>query len=133
MSIHYPLSEDLTPYGLLLTPLLPLQVSTLYGWRRFRFLLDSGADYTTVPESLAELIGIDITRCPRAQVFGIEDRPVSARVSSITIRLGSETIALRCHFLEGGGASYLLGRMDFFTRFNISFQNDQRLVSFKRI
>jgi predicted aspartyl protease len=133
VSIHYPLSETFTPDGLLLTPHLALQVSTKYGWRPFRFLLDTGADYTVVPESLAELIGIDLTRCRKEHVFGNEDRPVPARVGSITIHLGSEVIALRCHFLNGESAPYLLGRMDLLTRFNIFFHNDRQRITFNPI
>lgn len=110
-----------------------LQISTIYGWRPYKFLLDSGADFTMVPESLAQLVGVDLARCPREHVAGIEERALPARVGSITIRLGPEIIPVRCHFLKMERTPYLLGRMDLFSRFNIAFQNDQRRILLMRI
>jgi predicted aspartyl protease len=133
VSIEYPLTEETTLYGPLLTPHISLEVSTVYGLRPFRFLLDTGAEFTVVPESLAESAGVDLSRCAKEYSLGIEGRPLPARVGSITIRLGSEVFPLRCHFLKAEHTPYLLGRMDLFTRFNIHFQNDQRRISFSRI
>lgn len=133
MSIHYPLSEEFTPYGPLLTPHIRLQVNTIYGWRPYQFLLDTGADFTVVPESLATLIDLDLRRCPQEYTLGIDDRPLPARVGSITISLGDEIVRVRCHFLKSENTPYLLGRMDLFSRFDIFLRNGQRRVSFTRI
>lgn len=129
MRIDYPLNEETTPYGPLLTPLILLEVSTLYGWRPFRFLLDTGAELTMVPESLAETVGINLSKCAKEYSLGIEGRPLPAKVGSITLRLGSEILPVRCHFLKAEHTPYLLGRMDLFSRFDIFFHNQQRRVS----
>jgi len=110
-----------------------VQVSTLFGWRSFQFILDSGADFTMLPEALAGLVGVDLSQCPKQYTSGIEERPLPVRVGSITIRLGPDIIPLRCHFMKMETAPYLLGRMDFFSRYNIFFQNDRRRVIFERI
>src|SRR5882672_11771987 len=113
--IHYPLKLENTSYGPLLTPEIVLELNTVYGWRPFQFILDSGADFTMVPESMAELVGVDLSRCPREHTTGIDERPLPVRVGSITVRLGPEIIPIRCHFLKMERTPYLLGRLDLFS------------------
>jgi hypothetical protein len=133
VSIEYPLPETTTPYGPLLIPQIRLKVSTVHGWIPLRFLIDTGADFTMVPATLAPLVGVDLLQCPKEFVSGIEDRPLPVRVGSISICLDIEVIRVRCHFMKRENTPYLLGRMDLFSRFNIAFQNDQKRVSFMRI
>ena len=132
MSIDYPLREESTVYGPLLTPMIELPMSTIYGWRNARFVIDTGADFTTVPESLAEMTGLDLSKCPRESVMGIEGRLLPARVGSLTLLIGKVPLAVRCHFLKSEMTPYLLGRMDLFSRFNILFNNRARRVSLTR-
>lgn len=133
MSIKFPLKEEITSYGPLPTPLIRLAFSTVYGWQDGWFLVDTGADFTTVPESLATLLGIDLRSCARASVLGIEGRPIPARVGSLTLLFGKESLPVRCHFLKSERTPYLLGRLDIFPRFNIQFNNRARRVAFSRI
>jgi predicted aspartyl protease len=133
VSTHYPLKLENTPFGPLLTPYIKLELSTVYGWRPYWFLVDTGADYTVLPESLAEAAGVDLTRCIKEFAVGIEGRPIPAKVGSITIRLGSEVLPLRCHILKADETPCLLGRMDLCSHFNIFLYNDQRRITFQHI
>ena len=133
MSIKFPLKQEVTSYGLLPTPLVRLAFSTLYGWQDGWFLIDTGADFTTLPESIAEVLGLDLRSCPRESVMGIEGHPVSAHVGSITLLFGEEACPVRCHFLKSERTPYLLGRMDVFSRFNIFFDNRRRKVILTRL
>jgi len=133
VSTSYPLKQDNTSYGPLLTPFIELELSTVYGWRPQWFLVDTGAEFTVVPGSIADMTGIDLNRCAKEYSIGIEGRPVPARVGTITLRFGMEVISVRCHFLTAKDTPYLLGRMDLFSNFDIFFHNRQRRVSFTRI
>ena len=126
--IHYPLKLENTSYGPLLTPQIEFELSTVYGWRPYSFLVDTGAEFTVVPEYLADLAGVDLMQCAKEYSVGIEGRPSPAKVGTITIRLGSEILSLRCHFLKSKSTPFLLGRMDLFSHFNVLFQNDQRRI-----
>jgi hypothetical protein len=133
VSIDYPLKEESSDYGPLLTPIVRLPMNTLYGWRIGLFVLDTGADFTTVPESLAELLGVDLNSCRKESVMGIEGKAIQARVGSLTLLFDKEPIPIRCHFLKSEKTPYLLGRMDIFSRFNIYFNNRARRVTLTRI
>ena len=104
----------------------------MYGWRSHWFLIDTGADFTVVPESLAESVGVDLAQCPKEYSLGIEGRPVPARVGTITLRFGREVLSVRCHFLKSEHTPYLLGRMNLFSQFNVFFHNYQRKVILTR-
>jgi predicted aspartyl protease len=133
VSIEFPLKDELTIYGPLTTPLIRLAYSTRYGWQDGWFLIDTGADFTAVPESLAEVVGIDLHRCPKESIMGIEGRLIPARVGSLTLLFGGEPLPIRCHFLKSERTPYLLGRMDIFSRFNIYFNNRARRVILTRL
>jgi hypothetical protein len=132
VSIEFPLKDEFTTYGPLATPLIRLAYSTRYGWQDGWFLIDTGADFTTVPESLAEVVGIDLRACPKESIMGIEGHLIPARVGSLTLLFGGESFPIRCHFLKSERTPYLLGRMDVFSRFNIFFNNRSRRVVFTR-
>jgi hypothetical protein len=73
-------------------PILPV---TLIGPADSRLrdgLLDSGADDTMLPESLAPVLGIDLTNAPQAQASGVGNVAVAVRYALVTFRLiaGSE-------------------------------------------
>jgi hypothetical protein len=133
MSVEFPLREDHTSYGPLLTPMIRLAMHTVYGWQFGWFVLDSGADFTSLPESLAEDLGVHLASCPLEGVRGIEGRILPARVGTVVLAFGKELIAVRCHFLKSKNAPYILGRMDVFSRFNIYFNNKARKVVFTAI
>jgi len=130
VSIQFKLKEEITPYGPLLTPLVRLAFNTVRGWQDGWFLIDTGADFTTVPESVADLVGIDLSRCPKEFVIGIDGRSTPVRVGSLTLQIGKHVSPVRCHFLKADHGAYLLGRMDVFSRFDINFKNRKHRVIF---
>ena len=64
MLIEFPQREIKTELGVLLDPTLELPVKTPGGYRRFRFLLDSGADFTMMPRSAARQLGLTLKGKP---------------------------------------------------------------------
>jgi hypothetical protein len=40
-------------------PIIPVAVKTLDGYRTYRFLIDTGADFSLAPRRLAQQIGLD--------------------------------------------------------------------------
>ncbi len=133
MPIEFPLSEKRTRFGLLPDPKITLNVRTRGGYFPYRFLLDTGADVSMVPFSMAEDLGLDVSRCPRDQCSGIEGRPVLVYRTAMVVRIGDVDLTLRCLISESDSTPFLLGRADFFSRFNITFDNHRKTISLTEI
>ena len=128
MPIEFPLPEKRTPFGLLPDPKITLHVKTRGGYLPYRFLLDTGADVSMVPFSMADDLGIDPARCPRDQCAGIEGRPVRVYRARMAVRIGHVDLTLGCLISESDSTPFLLGRADLFSRFNITFDNEHKRI-----
>ena len=123
MSIEFPLREIRTEFGILLDPTFELPVKTPSGYLRFRFLLDSGAELTMMPRSVAEQLGVNLGSAREMKVTGIEGSGVRAWLSEITLKIGEAECRLPCLFSSNENTPCLLGRMELFRRFNVTFDN----------
>ena len=94
MRIEFPLGEVETAFGPLVDPAIVLPVKTLRGHRPFRFILDSGADFTMVPQAMAARIGADLDAAPELVVKGIEGSGVRASMARISVRVGGHRLEL---------------------------------------
>ena len=128
MRIEFPLREIKTEFGPLLDPTIELHVNTSVGYRRFRFFLDTGADFTMMPNSAAELLGLNLEEAQERKVTGIEGSGVSARLGRITLKVGFMEVTIPCLFSSIESMPFLLGRMEIFDRFNIAFDNQRKRV-----
>lgn len=128
MRIEFPLREIKTEFGPLLDPTIELQVKTTVGYRRFRFFLDTGADFSMMPNSAAELLGLNLDEAQEREVTGIEGSKVSVRLGSITLKMGVMEATIPCLFSSIESMPFLLGRMGIFDRFNIVFDNQRKRV-----
>lgn len=133
MRIEFPLGETETEFGPLVDPTIILPVKTLKGYRPFEFVLDSGADFTMVPRVMATRVGVDLAGAPELLVRGIEGSGVAADMASISVRIGEQDVELPCLFYSHKNAPYLLGRMGFFSRFNITFDNRGKRIVLEEI
>lgn len=133
VSIEFPLRDKITSIGIVPDPKITIHILTKFGYELFSFILDTGADCTMVPASLAEDIGIDLHQCPKARFYGVEGQGITGHVGKITIMIGSEELQITCLFTEKGRVPYILGRMDIFSRFNIIFDNSNKKIILSKI
>lgn len=117
MSTIFPLIDINTKFGTIPTPLLDIPVLTKFGYQSYRFLLDTGADFTMAPRSMAEDMDINIDRLPQIRSYGIENKGIKVYIGSINVKLSSEELTIRCLFSEKDTTPFLLGRIDIFTHF----------------
>ena len=81
MSVDYPVGAKVIPLGRVADPVIPLLMRTHQGYLPFDCLLDTGADCSMIPSSIAQAdLGVDLSRCPHDTFFGIEG---SASASSV--------------------------------------------------
>ena len=117
MSIEFPLPQKTTAFGPVSDPKIPVAVKTSKGFRTFRFLIDTGADFSLAPRRLAQQVGLNWDVLTPAQVIGVEQGGVRARLGLLPIRLGDVELSVRCLFVDTAKALFLLGRADFLDRF----------------
>lgn len=100
-------------------------------------LVDSGADITTISESTADLLNIDLATLPVSYTNGIGGNNIPVKISMVTMVLqrGGEAYNFdtRVQILDDSKLKYeLLGRDFIFTRFDITFRERNDRVEFMK-
>lgn len=109
----------------LVEPLITLEIKTKKGFLTVKFLIDSGADVTTLPlHPYAPLFGFRPNPREKTMIGGVEGSGIAAYPFLLTIRIGKETIPVRSFFIESS-VDPLLGRLDVWNRFSITFDNER--------
>ena len=100
-------------------------------------LVDSGADITTISESTADLLNIDLATLPESYTNGIGGNNIPVKISIVTMVLqrGGEAYKFdtRVQILDDSKLKYeLLGRDFIFSRFDITFRERNDRVEFMK-
>ena len=99
------------------------------GYVTYRFLIDTGADFSLAPRRLAQRIGLDWDRLPEGHVSGIERGGLPAHLGLLPVRLGGRGFTIRCLFTDLPSAPFILSRADFLDRFMLTIdQREQRII-----
>ncbi|MEA2086397.1 MAG: hypothetical protein U9O84_05135 [Chloroflexota bacterium] len=132
-SIRLDCPKTNTVFGEIFYPGLIVQVLLTSGYQPFEFILDSGADMTMVPGFLANLAGVQLPNVPDTSVVGISSRLMPAFKGKLKMRLKTEVFEVRCLFTESNRTPLLLGRLDFFSIFDVGFDgNDCKIILTRR-
>ena len=99
-----------------------------------RLLLDSGADYTMLPKSLGELVGLNFSRLRALTVTGVEGRGVKAYLGTVQLRIAGLLLPpIPCLYGSSDKTPLLLGREGFFDLFDVMFDNRYKNVVLSRL
>ena len=128
MSIKFPLVPVHSDIGILYKPFIPVFLKTPLGALRINFLLDSGADYSVAPRQIAESMGLDLGALPHKNVSGLEGGKVKGALGKLSGEIAGHPFKVRCLFTDRNDVPSLLGRLDFFDRFDICFDAKKRTV-----
>jgi hypothetical protein len=114
-------------------PLVPITVMGPTNTRVIQGLLDTAADDTVFPESLATLLGIDLTNAPEAEASGIAGLPAARlRIVQVTLRLATASEQREWPALVGFTAATmrfpLLGFAGVLQFFHADFRGDREEV-----
>ena len=121
-------------FGEIFSPGLVVQVRLANGdYQPFEFILDSGADCTLVPRYMANLVGYQLPASPNASVSGISGHPMPAYTGEMSLRIQTEDFAVRCLFTQSNRTALLLGRLDFFSLFNVQFDGQGHYIILDRV
>jgi len=122
-------------FGKVFYPLIPVSLKTIdKGWVDFRFVVDTGADLTTLPFFMAQKLGINLKNCLRGKAEGIGGLVVNTWETKIPIRLKGFEFVVSCSIVEDEITPFLLGRIDLLEKnFSLFFDCQRRKIVFQRL
>lgn len=91
------------------------------GYQTFEFIVDSGADCTVVPRSMATLVGIKLPRKAELHLTGITGRKMACYKGKLSLQIQKQKFDVQCLFTRSNRTPLLLGRVDFFSIFQVLF------------
>ena len=133
MSIEFPLSQKQTSLGLISDPKIQVAVRTLAGYRFYRFLIDTGADFSLAPRRLGQQVGMTWDLLPEIPVTGVGQSGIPARLGHLPLRLGTVDFTVRCLLVDAPIVPFLLGRADFLDHFVLTIDQPKRRVTLTEI
>ncbi len=134
MSVDFPIGIKVISLGRVANPVVPLLVRTRQGYVPFDFLVDTGADCSMMPASIAETeLGVSLKRAPQETFFGIEGSGLRVYRGWVALKIGPYPLRVRCVFSPHEHTPLILGRMDVFRRFTITFDNHLRRIRFTKL
>ncbi len=116
-------------FGVVFDPLIRIKVLTIVGWENYKFLVDTGADTTTLPFYLSKVFKTKIDPSKRTKIGGIERKGIFGYPAKIRIMLGKEELILRSHFIKSDIVP-LLGRLDLLDKLSLLFNSKKREIVF---
>lgn len=115
-------------------PIIALGLKLSGGWQRVDFYVDSGAAYSIVSTQLALAVGFDYRVGQRASIQVGNGHCLPIYLNSLSLQIGPRLIQARIGFAEQYGLHFnLLGRLDIFDKFNISFREQDGILIFEPI
>lgn len=130
--IEFPLSTIKKDSGIIFEPIIPIGLVTPTGIKLYDFLVDSGADFTLLPQSLALELNINLKNCAQSKTQGIEGGSIIIYSACIVIQIGPWKEKIHCAFASHDHIPPLLGRLDVFSRYTITFHAKQKSIIFRK-
>lgn len=91
--------------------------------------VDSGADVTLIPKSVGELLNFKIGADDKIEeIKGIGERGIPVVIKKVKIKIGEKLIDARIAWSLVEEVPLLLGRVDIFKLFDITFERERKTV-----
>jgi len=136
MSLQFPfVYAEVESLGTLFYPFVTLEVKTIYGWQEFDFLVDTGADVTTLPKTILPVLGIDEKSLEKQKTQGVGGIWVETFELKVPIRIGKDQLLIHASVTntEDKGLPFLLGRKDIFDKkFSLEIDSKNKVTILKR-
>lgn len=132
MSFEFPFEyADIPGFGRLFYPIVRIDLYTVEGWQQFEFLIDTGADITTVPAHLLPVLGIEKKALKPSRTLGVGGFSVETFEFRLRMRLGKKdhTIAASAVESQTDAMPLLLGRKDVFEELYNLYLDSKRKVT----
>lgn len=136
MSLVFPLEyAEVESLGKLFYPFVRVNLKTIYGWQEFDFLVDTGADVTTLPKTIIPVLGLKEKTLKKQKTQGVGGIFVETFETIIPIRIGKNRFPIHVSITntEEEGLPFLLGKKDIFEkRFSLTIDSKNKVTILKR-
>ncbi len=112
---------------------IELWSSKLNRWIKVEGFLDSGADITLIPFGLGQMLGFQIDESNVKVSGGVGEGRVSVCVVTGKVRIGKEEYDVRIGWAFDNRVPTLIGRMDIFDKFDITFMEKKGKIIFEPV
>ncbi len=120
--------------GEILRPVADIRLQTRKGkWIKYEAFIDSGADITIIPYSVGKYIGFEMKEENLVQFQGVAGKDVPTILTKVKMRIGDVELEPRVAWALIEEAPPLLGRLDIFDRFNITFKEREGKIIFEPV
>ncbi len=122
---------DVAGLGRLFYPIVTAYLKTIDGWREFEFLVDTGADVTTVPSHILPVLGLQKDHLVVSKTLGVGGISIKTWEFQTLVKIGRKELLIRCNAVDSRYDSMplLLGRKDIFEeQFNLVLDSQRKLT-----
>lgn len=127
VSFEFPYRFALLEGGLVPYPIVPIYITTaLFGIRRYDFIVDTGADLTTMSHFMISRIGLNKDNLFSSYAQGIGEKHIKIWEGNIKIEFCQKVFTIRCSFTDNDTTPLLLGKTDLFDKFEFYFKNKEK-------
>lgn len=131
MEIIFPYREERSKLiGTIYRPVALVELKSGFGWVPEWMYVDSGADISLLPRSLGDLLGFEVTQDIQ-EIRGVGDSVVPVIIKDIDVRLGGDVFNARMAWSLIEEVPPLLGRIDMFDKFEVTFKQHEKKVVFR--
>jgi len=134
ISLEFPFAyAKVESLGLLFYPIVQVSLKTTFGWKEFDFLVDTGADLTTLPFSSVSFLGVDFKKLRKSKTQGVGGIFVPTWDLEIPIKIGQEELKIRASITQDKSTPFLLGRKDIFEKkFSLILDSKRKITILRR-
>ena len=93
--------------------------------------MDSGADISLIPESVGEALGFSTGESDLREVRSVSGHFIKIAVKNVKICIGRRIFNVRIGWALTEDVPLLLGRLDVFDKFKITFDEKNKTVIFR--
>lgn len=126
---------DVPVLGRIFFPLITLGLKTIdKGIIDFEFIVDTGADLTTLPFFMGERLGLNLAKANKSQSQGIGGILLETWIVRTPIYIKKKEFIVRASITSDNQTPFLLGRVDLLDKvFSWNFDSRVKKIIFRKI
>jgi len=136
MFLKFPFEyAEIEGFGTLFYPIVKLDLKTIYGYREFDFLVDTGADITTLPSHILPILGIKKKDLKISETLGVGGIKVKTYEFRLPVKFGNLEMLISATAVDMYGKTMplLLGRKDVFEKvFSLEIDSKNKVTILKK-
>ena len=106
-------------------PRIVVTLDVFLGKQQYDFILDTGADITTLPYYMISMMKLDVSTLTESVSYGIGDGATKSWNTIIDMTIGKSSYRIPCSFVKNNGIPLLLGKEGVFDMLNIYLDNEK--------